>query len=85
MTDTFMSGWGQAGGKTNKLVIVCNNWDEAEIVANNAKARTDTKYVSICINKPRYYPKDKYLVQFKTEDDYPYWFKPDYFKKQVPK
>lgn len=35
MTDNFMSGWGDAEGKINKLSIECDDCDEAEIVAEN--------------------------------------------------
>ena len=28
-TDKFMSGWGLAENKTNKVVVVCENWQEA--------------------------------------------------------
>jgi len=30
MTDKFMSGWGMAEGKTNKLVLECKNLHEAK-------------------------------------------------------
>lgn len=54
MTDKFMSGWGQAKNKTNKLIIECNSWKEAEAVERNAYKRPEMKYINICINKPRY-------------------------------
>jgi hypothetical protein len=54
MTDKFMSGWGKATNKTNKFIIVCDNWAQAEIIERNAKKRNEMKYINICINKPRY-------------------------------
>jgi len=54
MTDRFMSGWGKAEGKTNKLIIVCDTWEQAEAIERNANKRTEMKYVNICTNKPRY-------------------------------
>ena len=54
MTDKFMSGWGMADGKTNKLIIVCDNYQDAETIFRNAKKRDEMKYVSICANKPKY-------------------------------
>lgn len=54
MTDKFMSGWGMAANKTNKFIIVCDNWEQAEIIERNAKKRSEMKYINICINKPRY-------------------------------
>lgn len=32
MTDKFMSGWGMAEGKLNKLVISCNTAEEANMI-----------------------------------------------------
>jgi hypothetical protein len=45
MTDKFMSGWGQAAGKVNKLVIEASSYDEAAVVAANAKSRGEMKNV----------------------------------------
>lgn len=76
MTDKFMSGWGQARNKINKLVISCDNFDEALIVSANAERRQEMKYVNIRDRKP-YYSAGRYLVSRhgKTEDDYQSWFK----------
>jgi hypothetical protein len=54
MTDKFMSGWGNAKNKTNKFIIECDNWEQAEIIQRNAQKRSEMKYINICINKPRY-------------------------------
>lgn len=54
MTDKFMSGWGLAKNKTNKLIIVCDTWQQAETIERNAKKRNEMKYINICANKPRY-------------------------------
>lgn len=75
MTDTFMSGWGKAEGKKNKLVFECDTLKEAEIVKDNAENRDEMKYVNINDEKPNYYPKENYFVQIKTKDDYPAWYK----------
>ena len=79
MTDTFLSGWGKAEGKICKFVYECDNWEQAEIVEQNAKSRTDTKYVNICINKPHYNSK-RYLVQEKDKTNSSIWYKPNAFK-----
>ena len=65
MTDTFLSGWGQAEGKIAKFINVCKDYTEAVIVADNAKNRSDQKYINITSKKP-YYNKERYLVQIKT-------------------
>jgi len=79
MTDKFMSGWGCARGKINKLVFECETLEEAEIVADNARNRTDQKYINICSRKP-YYPSSRYYVQVKTKKDYPSWYKRGHFR-----
>lgn len=73
MTDGFMSGWGHAEGKINKLVMECDGIVEAGIVRDNADARSEMKYVNICSSKPSY-PAHSHLTQFKTKEDYPRWY-----------
>ena len=76
MTDTFMSGWGHASYKINKLIFECESFNQACIVVQNAKDRTDQKYINIRYQKP-YYNKDRYYPQYKTIEDYPTWYKKD--------
>ena len=73
MTDTVLSGWGQAEGKINKLVFQCESYDQAALVEQNALDRTDQKYINIRSTRP-YYNKDRYYTQFKTIKDYPTWY-----------
>ena len=63
MTDKFMSGWGLAENKINKLVIECENYAMAQIVENNAENRSEMKYINIVTKKP-YYNKDRYVVNY---------------------
>ena len=80
MTDNFMSGWGQAKGKINKLVIECTSYEQAEIVENNARRRTEMKYINICINFPYHiFNNPNNYAQLKTIEDMPNWFKPNFF------
>lgn len=74
MTDKFMSGWGLSANKINKLILECDSYDEAIIVENNAKKRSEMKFISICRKKPSY-PTEKYYVSFKTKTDYPMWYR----------
>lgn len=46
-TDSFMSGWGGAKGKINKVYVPCASYAEAERVAAYASSRREQKYVSI--------------------------------------
>lgn len=67
MTDKFMSGWGMAANKTNKLIIVCDTWQQAETIERNANKRSEMKYINICSNKPRY--GANVLESWKTFDE----------------
>jgi hypothetical protein len=79
MTDRFMSGWGMAKGKINKLIFECENYQEACIVADNAENRSDMKYINICSKKP-YYNSSRYYVQYKNKEEYDSWYVEGYFK-----
>jgi len=76
MTDKFMSGWGMAKDKINKLVIECDSWDDALTVKANAKDRAEMKYINIRQAKP-YYQSNNYLVSYGSKLDYSTWFKKD--------
>ena len=78
MTDKFMSGWGKAQSKINKLVIECDNLQEAEIVYRNACNRDEMKYVNILAEKP-HYNAARYYVSWADKTDYSAWFKPNAF------
>ncbi len=79
-TDRFMSGWGLARDKINKLVFECETYEEAIIVYNNANSRTDQKNVNICSTKP-HYNSNSYFVQIKDKKECPQWYVKDYFKR----
>ena len=81
MTDKFMSGWGNAKNKINKLVFICDNYKDAEIVYNNSNDRTEMKYINICYNFPYHLNNDKYLTQVKTKKDMKYFYIKDSFKR----
>jgi len=81
MSDRFMSGWGMAQGKINKLVIECDTYGEANIVYENALQRSEMKYVAIGTRKP-YYNPNRYYVSHHDKTDYSNWFIPNYFRKQ---
>ncbi len=79
MTDKFMSGWGEAKDKINKLIFECKDMAQAVIVSDNAENRSDQKYVNICFKKP-YYNKERYYPQYITSDIYKNWYKEGFFK-----
>lgn len=78
MTDKFMSGWGEAANRINKLIFVCDTWQEAEAVADNAAHRHEMKYINICYSMPNY-STAKYYPQIKTKEEYPHWYEAGYF------
>ena len=67
MTDKFMSGWGEARGKTNVLVIACETQAQAEAVEKAAHARPEMKRVQICLDKPK--ARDGVLYSHKKFSD----------------
>ncbi len=89
MTDRFLSGWGHADGLINKLIFVCDNYAEANIVESNAEKRGDMIYINVSPYPPaRYYRKTfgddyqtgRYYVQIKSKDNgHSSWYKPNHF------
>ena len=78
MTDKHMSYWGMSKNKKNKLVFPCETYEQAEIVAENAKHQGSQIHINIRTTKP-YYNPDYYYVQVKT--NYHAWFVKGYFKR----
>ena len=74
MTDKFMSGWGMAEGKINKIVIECENSVQAEKIADCANSRSEMKYINIRYSKPSY-NSSKYLTSWKKYCDMTGWIK----------
>lgn len=74
MIDKFMSGWGCAKGKINRLVIECRDLEDAKIVEENAKNRKEMRRVNIVYrDRPPCYPKATNFVSFKPLGEYPTW------------
>lgn len=80
MTDKFMSGWGHAEGKLNKLIFVCDSLEQAEIVQENAQNRDEMKNINIVKKRPSY-PKGTHYTQLKTINDMPRWYEKGFFTK----
>ena len=77
--DTFLSGWGDADGKINTLLLPCASKEEAEIVKHNAKSRPEMVRVRIENTRP---PLSKCTVySLHTKDDYSRWYIPHSFCK----
>lgn len=74
MTDKFMSGWGMAKGKINKIVIGCKDRMQAEKLAYCANSYPEMKYINIRYSKPSY-NSNKYLTSWKKYYDMSGWIK----------
>ena len=72
-TDKFMSGWGRAEGRINRLILPCESHGEARIVEANARGRGDQKNVRICTKKPRL-RSSGYLYQVVDRDKAKPWY-----------
>ena len=72
-TDTFMSGWGPASGRTNRLILPRDSKAEAEDVADYARSRTDTSRGCITTQKPRL--RAGYLWQVMNPDHSHSWYR----------
>ena len=62
-TDKFLSGWGNAEGKTHKQVIICDGWEQAEKIAHNMQGN-GYKYVNTCVRLPKY-PTSAYTTSYR--------------------
>ena len=80
MIDTFLSGWGVAENKKSRYVIMCETYEEAEVVKENAKNRSDMTKISIVSTRPTYSNKSN-TVKYVDKKEAGNWFKPNYFKK----
>jgi hypothetical protein len=68
-TDSFMSGWGRAENKINKLIIKCSDIVEARHIETILRTMPEMKYIHIHTTKP-YYNKNKYLISLKKVGSY---------------
>ena len=67
MIDQFMSGWGAAAGKINRMVVECQTAAQAEQIARVARTRREMRRVNVCLNRPRY--GAGVLTSWRTWDD----------------
>ncbi len=73
--DRFMSFWGLSEGKINTIVLGCADYTTAQIVANNARGRSDQKNIKLLDHKPTLYPTAHYY-SIHDESDYKGWYTP---------
>jgi len=77
MVDRFLSGWGQASSRKALFIYGARSYDEAMIIADNARARTDQSNVRIHHGKPRVHDPTRYRFEFVDPADkgYTRWYK----------
>lgn len=76
--DTFMSGWGPARDKKNRVVIPCASEEEAAVVAANARGRSEMLEVCIHTDKPSLKGAGgPVLFSLLTKQRAASWFEPD--------
>lgn len=71
-TDRFLSGWGGATGKTQKIVVLCNDIEQARRVERNMKKDRTLGNVIRKDKKPSY-SSTKYSVSWKKASECPLW------------
>lgn len=72
--DKMLSGWGRAEGKISKRIVICEDWTQADRVANNMRQQGFI-YVSersARIGLP-YYAPSRYVVSVNHANDCPVW------------
>lgn len=74
MTDSSMSGWGDAKGKKNVYVVECETEEQANHIISAAEKRSEMKYVQLCLYPPRERPGILYTRR-KFADLGPIWQK----------
>lgn len=68
MTDKFLSGWGQADGRTAKFIVECDTLEQAEQIEKAAHRRSDMKNISSDWKRP-YFSPSRYQVTFRHYND----------------
>ncbi len=71
-TDSFMSGWGQAAGTKNVVILPCADWYEMKHVRAYCASRSEMKYVRTVYSKPRLNPN--YVYSLFDRASAPAWY-----------
>ena len=70
-TDKFLSGWGRAGNRTAKRVVICETYRQAQRIADAFKRNPNSamKYVNIRSSFPNY-PVNRYVTSYSLYQDF---------------
>ena len=77
--DSFMSGWGRAKDMTNTVILPCADYSEAIVVSDNARNRSEMRWVRIVGEKPRLRAGVLYSLMDRENADR--WYKRGGFQK----
>ncbi len=72
-TDSFMSGWGGAPGRSI-VAVECHTSEEVDFAEAKLRERPEMKRVRFCYRKPRL--RDGDHLKIFTRADAPFWFPP---------
>ncbi len=69
-TDSFMSGWGHAPGRS-LFAVPCRSWEEAKIVEDNMRHRSEMKRVRVVGKgyRPKLRDGDHYSIRDMSDCD----------------
>lgn len=72
--DKFLSGWGNATGKTHKQVVICDDWATADCIYNNLQ--NNKRHGAIYVKQGRHLPNlSRYSVSYRLAENCPLWNK----------
>lgn len=77
--DTFMSGWGMSKGRDNWVVLPCQSDEEATIVLENARRRTDMVEAHITESLADLLRRPDITVSLFDREDADRWYTPGGF------
>tara|TARA_R110000751_G_scaffold28003_3_gene73459 strand:+ start:685 stop:999 length:315 start_codon:yes stop_codon:yes gene_type:complete len=82
-TDTYCSGWGGAANKLNRVILPCESQGEAEVVADNARSRSDMADVTVHRGESGVMPVTRGIVfSLMGQADAARWYEPGGFGGQ---
>lgn len=76
--DTFLSGWGYARGGRSLYALAVTSPDQAKIVLDNGRARSDMRRVRLNMRLPRLREGDHLVIV--GPSDAPRWYEPGGFR-----
>lgn len=76
-TDSFMSGWGLAKGRS-LFAVPCKSWEQSRVVLGNMHNRSEMKYVRVQSNLPRLRKGDH--LSIRSMDECSRFYTPGGFK-----